>query len=155
MTRSSIFIPSQRTMLETAFDIYAIIGVLIAMDAVITFVGWRSLRVFTDNYSSIASAQEMDAFRRLAKINMYLAIGIILIVLVGLVVLLVGMAKGVTSFLDVGIVAIGFGVFSQLTSKPITRLEASAKSLPVEGQQLAEEYAEIKRKWKESLLPDW
>ena len=141
--------------METRLDIYMIIGVLVVLDALLTLLGWRSLREFTRDYKSIACPQDMDAFKRLAKTNMYMAVGIIVIVLIGVAVLAVGMFTRAVNLLDFGIIAIAFGFFSQATAKPLTRLETTAKSLPVDSPQLADEYAEISRKWNESLLPDW
>ena len=141
--------------MDTRLDLYMLIGVLVALDFAITLLGWRLLTVFTRDHTSISSAQDMEAFKALVKMNMYMAIGIIVIVLIGLAVLAFGMFSGIINLLDFGMITIVFGVFSQVTAKPITRLESMAKTLPVDGSQFADDYEEVKRKWKESLLPDW
>lgn len=134
-----------------------VIGVytLLTLGVGLAFWGWLQLRSFLKTHDSIRSPSEFDAFKRVVKTNMYLALAII--VVVGLVLLLAstGVYAGVLGWMEVlGVLAITGPICSVVGIK-ITNAEKQLKAILLEDENLREEFDHVVRRWTSSPFPDW
>jgi uncharacterized membrane protein len=111
-----------------------------------------ALRRFLAETPVIASQDDLRRYKDLVRVQMYLA-------LVGIGVLLSGLVLGIgltSRYGCVGLVLVlagsawlfGVGIF-------LKRVEVRARSLPVTGEGLADEYRRVSEAWVKKPLPDF
>lgn len=133
--------------LWTAFVLIYAVAVLVSI------WGGLSVRSFLARYPTITDRPALDAFKRLARSNMYMALMQIVILGAGFLVgiLLVfrhGAIKGLGPVLVANGVVMGLG-------KLIKSLEVRARSLPCATQALGDEHARVSESWVHKPFPDF
>jgi len=115
--------------------------------------GGFSVRSFLARHSSISDRRALDAFKVLARWNMYLALLQIGVMGTGfvlgvLLILRFGALRGLGAILVANGIVLGLG----MVFKPY---EVRARSLPAATPELAAEYAHVSETWVHRPLPDF
>jgi hypothetical protein len=113
--------------------------------------GWFELRTFLRKHSEVATAEDLAAFKSLARFNMHLALSYLLLGSV-MLIWLVQMAhieglKGV-------LLGLSFSVPSAWLGHKIKALELQSRSLPSSDTTQAE-YAQVSQTWVRKLWPNF
>jgi len=106
---------------------------------------------FTSRTSTISNAQDLEDFKRLARRQMYQALGQLVFLVGAIGMSLYGLKTGQCNLLHVFGLSLAI-LATGLNSRPF---EGRARSIPVEDESLAEEYAAICESWVKKPLPDF
>lgn len=130
-----------------------VIPIYIALNAVlfvISVFGFLQVRQFLNQTPVISGPAHIDAFKRLVRTNMYLAVVVLCLALPSLL-LTIYIAYAV----DYGFfIAIAFSVPSMLFSKYAKTFDERARNLACDAAYDAE-HKRIAQAWGKSLLPDF
>lgn len=127
------------------------LAIYIAATFVVIWVA-RQADTFVRQHPTISNYQDIEAFKRLARLNMYLAVGQLLVFLVGFVLGIVLIFRhGLLGLL----VVIGLNTLLVFLAQRCKRFEEAARSLPVANEELQSEYERICHSWVKKLFPDF
>lgn len=128
---------------------------LLSLGAGLAFWGWLQLRSFLKTYDSIRSPIEFDAFKRVVKTNMYLALAIIVVFGLVLVLASTGIYGGMLGWMEVLVMVAITGPICSLVGIKITNVEKKMKAILLGDENLREEFDHVVRRWNSSPFPDW
>ena len=118
--------------------------------------GGAQLRRFARDVPVLRTAAELDRFKRIASLQMYVALGLIPLLALPLLVWLYGMFVAAVLglfdiFLGVVLPSLALAVVGHFTK----RTEKSVQQLPVEDPALRAERDRVVQVWQSQALPDW
>ena len=128
-------------------------GLLYAWSILASLWCWVSLSRFLARYPTLADEGALGAFKRLARVNMVLALLQIGVMVSGacvgiLLILRHGVVRGL------GAVLLANGIVLAL-GKILKPLEARVRSLPAATEALAAEHARVSETWVSKPFPDF
>jgi hypothetical protein len=116
--------------------------------------GWLRLRAFLQAHTSIANQLELDDLKRLVKVDMLLALTVVV-----LLVAAVGLAGIGVAFSLIPWTALrGFFILGPACGLAAVKLniaEGQVRNMPLDNESLREEFNHILETWTHSMLPDW
>lgn len=116
--------------------------------------GWLQLRTFVRDHPSISNQLELDDLKRVVKVDMYLALSVV--VIVGFVVILAafGIYRDLITWSElIGLLALG--PICAAAGAKLTATEKQVRSTPLENEALREEFTRVLEAWNSRMLPDW
>lgn len=133
--------------------LWVIFGALYAWAVVASLFAGYSVWRFASSHATIADDRALDAFKRVARVNMYLALIQIVVLATGtlvgiLVIVKFGIVKGLPAVLVANGIVLGLG-------KRFKKFEDRARSLPAGTEELAQEHARVSETWLHKALPDF
>jgi len=124
------------------------------------YVAWGALAVwsmgqlkgFLAETPGIADSRSLERFKDVVRVQMYLALVVIVLlsagVLVGLVLIRKHGLLGLVGVLGTNLALIGFSLY-------LKRFEVRARSLPTSSEELGGEYRKVADTWVKKPLPDF
>jgi hypothetical protein len=113
--------------------------------------GFFQVQHFLRNNPSISTARDLDNFKRLARVNMYVAlVYIVLSIPVVLISMYLGFSAGLTGVAIVLVASAPHFALGQYMKK----LEEKSRTLEC-ASQYAEEHRRIGQVWQKKALPDF
>jgi hypothetical protein len=132
-------------MLAAICLVLKILGMLIAI------VGWVDIRRFLAAHSAIDTRSDFEAFKSLARRNMYLTLALLVFIVpaffMGLYLIAVNSRVGLTLVLTLDVPML-------LISKVIKPLETRARNLPC-APEFSKKYAQICEMWIDKPFPNF
>jgi hypothetical protein len=130
----------------------AIFTVLYLLGIAISIWGAKDVARFLDSHREIANPEALDAFKQLARRNMYMALAVLPVFGLGILLGIVLIYRhGVPGF--VGVLAANAVLFG--AGRYLNKLEKRARSLPTTAESLQKEYRRIGETWIRKALPDF
>ena len=128
---------------------------LLLVGFLFTLMAWLQARAFLTTYPAINSESEFDEFKRIVKVNMYIALAIIAIFGLAIVLAAAGLYLGVFSWTQLWLGLIIFGPLCMVGGIMMTVCENKLKTQIAVDASLREEFDRVVHRWTSSALPDW
>jgi hypothetical protein len=127
--------------------IYLLYGLAI----IILVIGYFMIQSFLSRTSSINSPDDLNRFKSLARINMYLAIGQLVIGIPAILLMIYGGFTGRIGLLLI----IGLNGVLFAAGKVVKNFEDKTRNLPVTDQTLESEYKATGNAWVSNTFPNF
>jgi hypothetical protein len=123
--------------------------------ALLSLVAWIRLNTFTQSVPAIAAPRDLDELKRVVKLDMYLALVMIALVLGTAGLFGLGVWIGCFGVLELTCLLTIVSPFAIVAGILLKRAEAGLKAVPVTDDSLQAEHAHVIKRWSSSALPDW
>jgi uncharacterized membrane protein len=129
--------------------------ILLFLLAMVNFVfGMLKLKKFLDEHSRISSTGDLSAFKETVRVQMYLAL-LQLLLLIGMtVVSIIGILTGALSFTQFILVLVLDGVI-WFAGKQGKSVESRVQHMPVDDAELKVEFKSVCKTWNFKATPDF
>lgn len=117
--------------------------------------GWQQARSFLATHTSIASQCELDEFKRVVKVNMYLALAMMAIFGIVLILAGVGIYLGTFSLPQLLLSLMVFGPLCAVAGMMMTRCENKMKTTLTIDPSMRQQFDYVVQRWTSNALPDW
>lgn len=131
------------------------IACLPLIGAALSLVAWIQLSTFTRSVPEIAAPQDLDALKRLVKLDMYLALVMVALVLGTAGLFGLGVWIGCFGLFELTCLLTIVSPFAIASGILLKRAEARLKAVPVTDAGLQAEHEHVIKHWTSSALPDW
>jgi len=130
----------------------AVYGLLYLGTVVMMVVSSIGMKNFLSSTSVIADQVSLDRFKGVARLNMYLALVQILLMVPQMVI---GIVLIFRYGLPALVVVLGVNGVIFFAGKKLKVFEERARSMPAESEELAEEHRWVSVSWVKKALPDF
>jgi len=129
-----------------------LLGVVYVLCATVSLWSLGQLKGFLAATSAISDRSSLARYKALARLQMYLALAMIVLMGAGLIVGIMVIRRhglpGLALVIAANLVVLGLGLYHK-------KVEGTVRGLPVGSDALAEEYRQVSETWVKKALPDF
>jgi hypothetical protein len=129
-----------------------VFGVVYLICVALSLVSHRQLNQFLARTPEIADEPCLERYKALARVQMYMALAVTLLLVIGLVAGIMLISQhglgGLAAVVLANVLVFAFGLYHR-------RVETRVRGLSVRSETLAAEYARVSQSWVKKALPDF
>lgn len=134
-----------------SIGLYTVLG----MGAACAVYGWMQARWFLATFASIDCQRDLEEFKRVVKLNMHLALTMMVLAVIAVGLGASGLFLGTLGWLELRLILYIMGPVCGIAGVVLTTAEGLMKQMTVTDDSLRVEYDIVVARWKSSALPDW